>query len=95
MRVSSCASRALSYCILVRSSMLKPEPDLEAQHAQQTDRIVIQRVVADRAQLLALQIAHAVVRIEQQSARSRIQRERDGVDGEVAAAQILVDAWPV
>ncbi len=67
------------------------QPHLEAQHPQQADRIVIERIIADRAQLLALQIAHAVVGIEQQAARSRIQRQRDGVDGEIAPAQVLMN----
>ena len=70
---------------------VEAQPHFEAQHTQQADGIVVQSVIADRAQLLALQIADAVVGIEQQAARSRIQRQRDGVDGEIAPAQVFVN----
>ena len=40
---------------------------------------------------LSFEIGDAVERIEQQTAGSFVQRERHGVDGEVATAQVLVN----
>ena len=67
------------------------QPHLEAQQPEQPDRIVVQSIVADRAQLFALQVADAIIRIEQQPARGRVQRERDGINREVAPAQIFMN----
>src|ERR1035437_8374749 len=41
---------------------------------------------------LGLDIGHAVEGIEEEAAGSVVQRERHGVDGEVAAAQVIVDS---
>ena len=45
-----------------------------------------------RADFLLFQVREAVHGIEQQAARLRVQRNGDGVDAEIAAAQIFHDA---
>ena len=65
---------------------IEAEADFESQQPQQTDRVVVQGVVGNGSELFAIEISHTVIWIEQQPARRRIQGERDGVDGEVAAA---------
>ena len=67
------------------------QPRLEADQAQHARRIVVERIVVNGAQFLALDVADAVGGIDQQSQRGLVERERDGVDGEVAAAQIFVN----
>ena len=63
----------------------------KARGANQPRGIFEKRIIVQNADDLGLDVGHAVEGIEQQPARSFIQRERHGVDGEVAAAQVLVN----
>ncbi len=63
----------------------------KARGADQPRRIFQKRIVVQNADQLGFNIGDAVERIEQQSARTFIQRQRHGVDGEIAAAQIFVN----
>ena len=59
--------------------------------ADQANRIFEERIVVQNAQDLGFDVGDSVEGIEQQSPRAGIERQRHGVDGEVAAAQVLVD----
>src|SRR4029079_598093 len=52
---------------------------------------VIERVVVNGAEFFALDVADAVGGVDQQYQRGFVERKRDGVDGEIAAAQVFVN----
>src|SRR5258708_35680913 len=66
----------------------------EAQDPQQTDRLVGEAVNGERAHFGTLNIGQAVCRVEQQAARGGVERNSDGVEGEVAPAEIFHDGGP-
>ena len=63
----------------------------ESNQAKQPGGIVVKAVRARRAKLVTLDIRQPIHGVEQQPARSLVQRERDGVAGEVAAPEVLLD----
>ena len=63
----------------------------EPEQAQQARWVVVEAVGADRAQFVSLDIGQPVHRIQQQAARGAVERERDGIAGEVAPAQIVLN----
>src|ERR1039458_226207 len=58
----------------------------------QTRGILDERIVVQDPQHLGFDIGDAIEGIEQQSARALIQRQRHGIYGEIAAAQIFLNA---
>ncbi len=65
-----------------------------AQDTQQADRLIGEAVNGKRPHFGALDIGQSVCGIEQQAARGGVQRNGDGVEGEVAAAQVFHDGGP-
>src|ERR1700731_2544162 len=64
---------------------------VEAGGANHARGIFEERIVMQNADNLGLDVGDAVEGIEEQPAGSFIQRERHGVDGEVAATQVVVN----
>ena len=67
------------------------QADLEADEAQQARGVVVEAVGADGAELAAADVGQAVHGVEQQAAGGAVEREGDGVAGEVAAAEIVLN----
>src|SRR4051812_24915574 len=59
--------------------------------ADQARRFFQKGVVVEDADYLALGIGDSVEGVCEQASRTRVQRERHGVDGEIAAAKVFVD----
>ena len=70
---------------------IEPEAELvlEADRAQQAERVVAEDSRRDRAKRLAVEVAEAAERIQRLAA---LERPRDRVDREVAGGEVLVDA---
>ncbi len=65
-----------------------------AQNAQQADRLVGEAMNGKRPHFGALDVGQTVCRIKQQAARGRVQRNSNGVEGEIAAAQVFHNGGP-
>src|SRR6266404_5372708 len=73
---------------------LKAHPRRVSQHPQQSRRLVGEAVNRQRANLAAFNIRKPVRWVQQQSARSRIQRNGNRVQRKIAPPQILHDGGP-
>src|SRR5215472_13647530 len=63
----------------------------EAGSPNEPRRILEERVVVQNANELGFNVGDAIERIEQEPTRSLVEREGHRVDGEVAAAQVLMN----
>ena len=67
------------------------EAHAKPDQAQQARWLFIKRVGMRGPQLFRGQIRQAVGGVDQQAARAPVERERDGIDGEIPPAQIVLD----
>ena len=84
------AARSRVSCSVPRS-ITNPSSPGDPGHAQQTQRVVVVDPVADRPHEPGVEVGAAAVGIDQIAAR---ERQRHGVDREVAQPQVLLDGAP-
>ena len=67
------------------------QPHAQSHQPQQARGVVVKSIGADGAQFAAFEVRQAIQRVQQQPARGLIERKRNRVAGEIAAAQIFLN----
>src|SRR5207247_109448 len=72
----------------------EPHPRSEAQDAQQADRLIREAMNSQRPDFGTLDVGQSIGWVQEQAAGSRVQGNSDGVQREIAPAEILHNRGP-